>query len=100
MRYNSKESGKRIAALRKQAGLTQEQLANQLNIGTSTLGKIEIGYISISIEILIELSFFFKVSFEHILFGMEPEELFGQNESTRTKMKLLIEQLYDLGKEL
>ena len=42
----------------------------------------------------------FKVSFEHILLGMEPEELFGPNESTKTKMKLLIEQLYDLGKEL
>ena len=100
MRYNPKESGKRIAALRKQAGLTQEQLANQLNISISSMSKIEIGFTGISIDMMIELSFFFKVSFEHILLGMEPEELFGPNESTRTKMKLLIEQLHDLGKEL
>lgn len=43
MYYDQKESGKRIAALRKKKGLTQEQLAEKLNISTSTLGKIERG---------------------------------------------------------
>lgn len=43
MYYDQKESGKRIAALRKEKGLTQEQLAEKLNISTSTLGKIERG---------------------------------------------------------
>lgn len=37
MYYDQKESGKRIAALRKEKGLTQEQLAEKLNISTSTL---------------------------------------------------------------
>ena len=32
MYYNQKESGKRIAELRKEKGLTQEQLAEKLNI--------------------------------------------------------------------
>ena len=40
MYYDQKESGKRIAALRKEKGMTQEQLAEKLNISTSTLGKI------------------------------------------------------------
>ena len=37
MYYDQKESGKRIAALRKEKGLTQEQLAEKLNISTSIL---------------------------------------------------------------
>ena len=32
MYYDQKESGKRIAALRKEKGMTQEQLAEKLNI--------------------------------------------------------------------
>lgn len=47
MYYDQKESGKRIAALRKEKGLTQEQLAEKLNISTSTLGKIERGMKSV-----------------------------------------------------
>lgn len=35
MFYDQKDSGMRIAELRKQKGLTQEQLAEQLNISTS-----------------------------------------------------------------
>ena len=37
MRYDMKESGKRIQSLRKLAGLTQEQLAEAVNISTSSL---------------------------------------------------------------
>ena len=54
MYYDQKESGKRIAALRKEKGLTQEQLAEKLNISTSTLGKIERGIQGFSIDLLIE----------------------------------------------
>lgn len=43
MYYDQKESGKRIAELRKEKGLTQDQLAEKLNISTSNLGKLEAG---------------------------------------------------------
>ena len=37
MYYDQKESGKRIAALRKEKGMTQEQLAEKLNISYLSL---------------------------------------------------------------
>lgn len=64
MYYDQKESGKRIAALRKEKGLTQEQLAEKLNISTSTLGKIERGIQGFSIDLLIEIGIFFGISTE------------------------------------
>ena len=48
MYYNPKDSGMRIANLRKKKGLTQEQLAEKLNISTSNLGKLERGLQGIS----------------------------------------------------
>ena len=51
MYYDQKESGKRIAALRKEKGMTQEQLAEKLNISYSMMAKIEIGNKGISIDL-------------------------------------------------
>ena len=41
MYYDQKESGKRIAALRKEKGLTQEQLAMRLNVSPQAVSKWE-----------------------------------------------------------
>lgn len=71
MYYDQKESGKRIAALRKEKGMTQEQLAEKLNISYSMMAKIEIGNKGISIDLLIELTVFFDVSMEYIILGYE-----------------------------
>ena len=102
-RYVLRFEGKWIQDLRKQKGLTQEELADRLNISTSNMSKIEIGYSGVSIDLLIEMAFFFKVSFEYILLGDEPDVLFGRQEkenNVKAQMKLLIEQLYELGNEL
>ena len=61
MYYDLRESGLRIKKLRKQKGLTQEQLADKLNISTSNLGKLERGLQGLSIDLLIELYIFFFV---------------------------------------
>ena len=71
MYYDQKESGKRIATLRKEKGMTQEQLAEKLNISYSMMAKIEIGNKGISIDLLIELAVFFDVSMEYIILGYE-----------------------------
>lgn len=71
MYYDQKESGKRIATLRKEKGLTQEQLAEKINISTSTLGKIERGIQGFSIDLLIEMAIFFDISTDYILIGCE-----------------------------
>lgn len=43
MYYDLVESGKRIKALRKEHGLTQEQLAEQLGVAANTIARIETG---------------------------------------------------------
>ena len=69
MFYDQKDSCMRIAELRKQKGLTQEQLAEQLNISTSNLGKLERGLQGLSIDLLIEIGIFFGVGTDYILLG-------------------------------
>lgn len=71
MYYNPKDSGMRIANLRRKKGLTQEQLAEKLNISTSNLGKLERGLQGMSIDLLIEIGMFFGVSTDYILLGCE-----------------------------
>ena len=43
MRHDLKECGKRIQQLRKERELTQEQLAEKLNVSQNTIAKIESG---------------------------------------------------------
>lgn len=69
MLYNLKDIGMRIAELRKQKGLTQEQLAGRLNITASNLGKLERGLQGLSIDLLLEIEFFFGVPTDYILLG-------------------------------
>lgn len=91
MYYNQKESGKRIAKLRKERGLTQDQLAEKLNISTSNLGKLERGLQGVSIDLLIEIGFFFNVSTDYILFGEEiqRQEVIADIDSVIAKMVAL-----------
>ena len=56
MRYDLKECGKRIQQFRKERGLTQEQLAEKLNVSQNTIAKIESGLRRPSIDFLLELS--------------------------------------------
>lgn len=72
MYYDLKESGKRIRNLRKQHGLTQEQLAEQLGIALNTVSRIEIGYRGISVDLAIELAVRFNTTLDYIFLGREP----------------------------
>ena len=56
MRHYLKECGKRIQQFRKERGLTQEQLAEKLNVSQNTIAKIESGLRRPSIDFLLELS--------------------------------------------
>ena len=70
MRHDLKECGKRIQQLRKERGLTQEQLAEKLNVSQNTIAKIESGLRRPSIDFLLEISEFFKVSTNYLVFGV------------------------------
>ena len=71
MYYDLVESGKRIKALRKKHGLTQERLAEQLGIAVNTVARIEIGNRGISIDLAIELAGRFDTTLDYIFLGRE-----------------------------
>ena len=71
MYYDLVESGKRIKALRKKNGLTQEKLAEQLGIAVNTVARIEIGNRGISIDLAIELAVRFDTTLDYIFLGRD-----------------------------
>ena len=71
MYYDLVESGKRIKALRKKNGLTQEKLAEQLGIAVNIVARIEIGNRGISIDLAIELAVRFNTTLDYIFLGRE-----------------------------
>ena len=58
-----------IAALRKQAGITQEDLANRVNVSNQAVSKWEAGKCYPDIEIISRLATFFGVSIDELLLG-------------------------------
>ncbi|MCY8035592.1 helix-turn-helix domain-containing protein [Bacillus sonorensis] len=59
--------GKRITALRKEAGLTQEQLAKRLNITRSALSQYELGSRNPDYDLLLKIADFFEVTVDYLL---------------------------------
>ena len=88
MRHDLKECGKRIQQLRKERELTQEQLAEKLNVSQNTIAKIESGLRRPSIDFLLEISFFFNVSTNYLVFGVHAEDVEDE------KYRLLLNKEY------
>ena len=65
------ELGLRIAALRRKQGLTQEQLARQLNTTRQAVSKWESGKSEPDIATLIRLGEMFEVSMDYLLLGID-----------------------------
>lgn len=61
------ELGKKIYQLRKLSGMTQEQLAEKLNISRQTLSKWENGTSMPDVESVVRLSALFDTSLEELL---------------------------------
>ena len=59
--------GSKIANLRKQHGMTQEQLAEKLDISIKHCSSVERGLSCLSLEKLIEVSDFFDVSLDYLV---------------------------------
>lgn len=69
MYYEAEEIGKRIRQMRRAKGMTQEQLAEKLNVSPDHLAKVETGKHGCSLEILIDISIFFAVSLDYLVLG-------------------------------
>lgn len=63
--------GKRIGERRKQMGLTQEKLAEQMDVSIQMISNLERGVKAIRIDNLVRLSQILKVSTDYILTGTE-----------------------------
>ena len=74
MYYDAALTGKRIQKLRKSQGLTQEQLAEELNISAVHMSKIESGKRSCSLDVLAEIAVFFGASLDYLVLGKSTEK--------------------------
>lgn len=70
------EIGRRIQARRKQQGLTQEQLADRMNVSIQMVSNLERGNKAIKIENLVNLCQILNVSTDYILTGKETQNDF------------------------
>jgi len=66
--------GFRIAALRREAGMSQSDLAKQLQVSPSTVGMYEQGRREPSAEMLVNLSRVLGVSVDYLLTGSASEQ--------------------------
>ena len=93
------EIGKRIQGRRKQMGLTQEQLADKMDVSIQMVSNLERGNKSIRIENLIKLSEILNISTDYILTGKETtedmqvltEQMTSLSQKERKMMKLLMD---------
>ena len=69
LHYDQEKIGTRVQTLRKGSSMTQEQLAEKLNISTSNLSKIERGVQGASLDLLIEIAVFFGQSLDYVVLG-------------------------------
>lgn len=67
-------TGKTIASLRQKRGLSQQQLAEQLNVSPSTIAMWETNKRALKDESIKSLSEFFGVSADYILGNSETEK--------------------------
>ena len=73
--------GSFLQDLRKEKGMTQEQLAEQLNVARRTVSRWETGNNMPDLDILIELADFYDVDLREILSGERKSE--KMNEETK-----------------
>ncbi len=90
MYYDTMETGKRIQKLRKAKRLTQEQLAEKINIGERHLQKLESGERGGSVDTLVEIALFFHVSLDFLILG-KPQS--GEIQSRLRKMAACLEDM-------
>jgi len=85
--------GARIKQLRIGKGLTQEQLAEKMNVTGTYIVKIENGQRTGSVELAVELAAYFGVSLDYLLMG-------GEHSDKKRAVQTVIAFLSELEAEL
>ncbi|MCD7857279.1 MAG: helix-turn-helix domain-containing protein [Clostridiales bacterium] len=71
MYFDAVKFGQRIANLRKERGVSQEQLAELLNMSRVHLAHIEIGQRAGSIDFMLDIATYFDISLDYLITGEE-----------------------------
>lgn len=74
MKPDPKECGKRVQQLRKDKGLSQEELAAKFNVSSNLIAKIESGLRPLSIDMVVEYVNFFDTTIDYIILGITEED--------------------------
>lgn len=69
MYFDAKEFGRRVVALRKEKGLLQNELADELNISRVYMSAIERALKTPSLDLMIEMAEYFHVSLDYLILG-------------------------------
>ena len=83
---DQKKVGLFLKALRKEKNITQEALAETLNVSGRTVSRWETGNNMPDISLLVELAEFYQVSIPEIINGERKSETMDQARDTAVKM--------------
>ena len=95
MYFDGNDFATRLQTLRKALGMTQEELAEALNVSLEHLSKMERGKRKPSIDLTIAMACYFHVSTDYLLMGKDHDKL-----DTRTKLLDVVAQLPEIAKTL
>lgn len=95
MYFDAREFGKRLRGLRKLEGMTQEELAQKLNIEKQHVSRMENGARACSIDLLIELSVVLHTSTDYLLMGKELSK-----EQMKNELLSVISQLSGIAQRM
>lgn len=80
----------RLYELRKQKGLSQEELANRVNVSRQTISKWEVGDSTPDMEKLIALSDLFGISLDELVSGKSPQA--AENPVKKSEVAQVLEE--------
>lgn len=80
------EFSNRLYELRKQKGLSQEELANKLNVTRQTISKWEVGDSTPDMEKLVAISDLFGISLDELVIGKEASKTEIENTKKPSKI--------------
>ena len=85
--------------LRKQKGLSQEELANRLNVSRQTISKWEVGDSTPDMEKLIAISDMFEISLDELVMDKVPTQIGEASSKSEIAIELKEKVLTDENKK-
>ena len=95
MCFDTVEFGKRLRELREESGMTQEELAQKVNVEKQHINRMENGKRACSIDSAISLSEVLHTSTDYLLIGKETSI-----EQIKNELMLVVNQLFEIVQKM